>query len=195
MAHDVKLGVKLDGSEQRDAIHVAIAPVIAVEHLLPGDHVGLVDDTEHVGKTLPGITPIGIIDPFLRTQVQAGERCWLFLYTQTITSLRHDWTHPAFAALASPAAVEESEQAKSERWLRVYAEEVGVSYRICMDAAAEYLASKESGRARWGGEYHTLNYDTPDIVYEKREEFWNHYEIVTGVKVEDKEATFFSCSC
>lgn len=82
---------------------------------------------------------------------------------------------------------------ESKVWLRNFAEEVGVAYRILMEAADNWLEAVIDGD-RWGA-YHTLPYDTPDCVYRDRKEFWKHYEIVTGKKVEDYEATFFSCAC
>src|SRR5262245_3338274 len=94
--NDLKLGELItDPAAERDAVHVAVAPVVAAEDLLPGQHVGFVTpgDHEQVGAT--AIT-VGIVDPFLRQAVLRGERFWLLLYPQTITSLRHDWTHPAF---------------------------------------------------------------------------------------------------
>lgn len=91
-----------DDDRRRDAIHIAVAPVTAVAALTPGQHVGLIaNNTEQVGPT---DNCIGIVDPFLQHGVEPGQRFWLFLYPNTVTSLRHYWTHPAFASkLPSPA--------------------------------------------------------------------------------------------
>jgi hypothetical protein len=89
-----------DGDRRRDAIHIAVAPVTAAGPLHPGQHVGLLhaDDAELVG---PCDSPIGIVDPFLAAPVEPGQRFWLFLYPNTITSLRHAWSHPAFLNVAA----------------------------------------------------------------------------------------------
>lgn len=84
---------------KRDAIHVAVIPVVAALIMRPGDRVAL----NHEGKAYPlGLTdevkPIGIVDPFLNDYVRAGETFWLFMMPNSITSLRHVWTHPAFRA-------------------------------------------------------------------------------------------------
>lgn len=121
---------------------------------------------------------VGIVDPFLIDPVTSGQRFYLFLYPNTITSLRHEWTHPSFSAEAPnwPA---------SEAWLRQFAEDVGLSYGAVMKAADEYVRF---------GEYHVFHgYDTPDRAYDT--DFWRHYEIITGTTVEDHAATFFTCSC
>ena len=85
---------------RRDAVHVAVAPVVAVELLLPGEHIGLYED----GRAGSAAKHIGVVDPFRRQEVQPGERFWLFLYPGTVTSLRHVWTHPAFKTRAPEVA-------------------------------------------------------------------------------------------
>ena len=67
-----------DGDRRRDAIHVAVAPVEAAATLQPGEHVGLIesDNRELVG---PCKENIGIVDPFLVSEVHPGQRFWLFL--------------------------------------------------------------------------------------------------------------------
>lgn len=77
---------------RRDAVHFAVAPVVADMTLRPGDPVGLIQ-----GRASREATPIGIVDPFFQGEIQQGQRFWLFLYPNTITSLRHVWTHPAFS--------------------------------------------------------------------------------------------------
>lgn len=185
---DVKLGSILSGTEQRDAIHIAIAPVIAASTLYPGASIGFVaGSTDTVMMVPEGPTALGIVDPFLKTRVMEGERCWMFLYPQTITSLRHDWTHPAFVESVDPLKPSGANlRIASIHWLEDFAKEVGVSYSELMAAAQDWLQR---------GKYYTLGWDTPEVVYRKKEEMWMHYQIVTDTYVEDRTDTFFSCAC
>lgn len=94
-----QLGKLLTGAEGRDAIHIAIIPVVAGEVLHRAERVNLHSRNEKgqwiVKKATEGI---GIIDPFLETIAVAGDCVYLFLNPYTITSLRHVWTHPAFSS-------------------------------------------------------------------------------------------------
>jgi hypothetical protein len=168
---DLTLGQILDDTAGRDAIHVAIAPVIAGQSLDRGEPVAIRD-----GRAYPDhVNPIGVIDPFLPGGVDNGQRCWLFLKPGTITSLRHVWTHPLFDA-ATP------EHGEAEMRLRAFAELLGFTYARLLDAAGEYQASDgDTCVIEWRFESMSI-YDG----------FWKDYEIVTGGKV-TATGSFFHC--
>ena len=179
--NNLNIGQIIEGEQHRDAIHAAIAPVVAAHTLIAGRHVALDDSghaSEHTGKPA-----IGIIDPFLTQSVESGQKCWLFLYPGTITALRHEWTHPAFEAIAAPPPAAVSD---AESWLRDYAERVDADYDEMMRVAATHCLEHttvwpdyliEGGK--WEGE------SVPD-------EFWVRFAAVTG---KTGSGSFFSCSC
>ena len=177
---ELPLGQLITSSQQRDAIHIAVAPVVAGERLSPGDHVALATNDKETVYLSP--VSIGVVDPFLKTRVMPGERFWLFLYPQTITSLRHDWSHPAFEPAPSTA------KEISEKWLRQFADECGVQYEWLLQSAESMVYS---GDGRISGT------DMPQVAFEKRAEAWQHYEVVTGqtVGAEARDQTMFSCAC
>lgn len=176
--HDVNIGGKPAPNSQKDAIHFAVAPVKSSDRFLPGEHVGLNDKGEaaHVENT------IGIVDPFLKKAVEPGETFWLMLYPKTVTNLRHDWSHPAFRNSKDDEIKQES-----IIWITGLADECDMSYRAFMDAANQAVEDDDY--------YYTIGNQTPGRIWDDRETFWKHYEIVTGKKVKDKEKTFISCAC
>jgi hypothetical protein len=168
----------------RDAIHLAVEPVIAAERLKPGQDVGLLGG----GKAGRSTNPVGIVDPFLKKTIKPGEKFWLVVYPRQITSLRHVWTHPSFEEVPISEADKEQAQKVAERltgshekWLRDFCANADCpGYEEVMEAAAHS-----------DGEY--IHFGT-DAHGEIPDEFWDHYEIVTGKKVKQR-ATYFSCSC
>lgn len=176
---DARLGELLDATAQRDAIHIAIAPVVASQHLEPGEHVGFMPDGR-VGMRAD--KHIGIVDPFLPHGVDEGERFYLCLYQQTVTGMRHHWSHPDFSKEAQTAA----DLPESEAWLRGFADEVGLSYGKLLEAATNYIEY---------GDYHVFPYDTPDCCYGSMRTFWRHIEAVTGKRPQDDDSHPFCCSC
>lgn len=170
---EITVGELLKDVPQRDAIHVAITPVVcAAEELVPGQRIGFVEkgDTEKVGSV--GAV-IGIVDPFLRSNVYLGQRFWMFLLPNAITSLRHDWTHPEFSA------------ASSEQWLKQFASDLEVTYDQLMKGADGTIET---------GEPDYIWHDTPPRGRDFTE-FWKHYEIVTGRTAPDHEALVFEGCC
>jgi hypothetical protein len=91
---ETKLGQIPPESAKRDAIHVAVAPIVAGDPLYPGQHVKMRD-----GKGWPAAAGegIGIVDPFLTRALMYGDRFWLILYPGSVQNLRHDWDHAAIA--------------------------------------------------------------------------------------------------
>jgi hypothetical protein len=91
------IGELCHDNARRDAIHFAVAPVVAAERVRPGQHVSLTLDKYQHATSLNPTQRVGVVDPFLREDVEQGQRFWLMLYPNTVTSLRHVWSHPAFA--------------------------------------------------------------------------------------------------
>ena len=166
---ELNIGSVHTTKQERDAIHIAVAPVVASTALNPGQHIGV----EFGSSTLHDC--VGIVDPFLKAPVKPGQRFWMFLYPNTITSLRHNWTHPAF-------------HDRSVAWLTDYAQAFGISYDELMKSAHEYVMR---------GKYHTLGFDTPERAYTDARQFWMHYKLVTGKSVPPSMAgdSIFSCAC
>ncbi len=172
------LGKLITGNEQRDAIHIAVAPVIATERLSPGQHIKFSNGVDITYVCADIVNAIGIVDPFLTGTVNKGDHFWMFLFPQTITSLRHDWTHPAFDNL---------ERDESIIWLKAFARDVDISYEILMSALKEYVIN---------GNIYCLGDETPDELWSHREEMWEHFEKVTGIVVGKKrEDVPFRCAC
>lgn len=173
---DTKLGQLVALDQKRDAIHIAIAPVVAAEILKPGEHVGIYADGTASGL----IEPIGIVDPFLNRPVQKGEKFWLCLYQQTVTGMRHQWSHPSFVEDAE-VSVRPTASNRSRVWLFDYAKQIDLTYERLMDGAKEWIECGEY--VCDGGRFEGVS--VPD-------EFWEHYKNVTG---QEGFGSFFTCSC
>lgn len=175
---DLKLGHIITTPQNRDAIHIAVAPVTAAHAMNPGDHIGLIDNDCASAKAS---ALIGIVDPFLREVVVTGEQFWLFLYPQTVTSLRHEWEHPAFSAPAKPT----TDKAASEKWLRELCEEIGYEFESLLDDARD-----------GSGDYIMFHgIDTPEELRDesRRERAIHHLNVVLGTNLSPQ--TRFCCAC
>lgn len=186
------LGNIIGPGERRDAIHLAVDPVVAAELMVPGEDIGLLPDGR-ASRHAP--TMLGIVDPFLKAPVQPGERFWLVVYPRQIHSLRHVWTHPAFpdapeVAGESPKLHAQSvdPKAASEAWLREFCKTADCpGYEVVM---AEIMTGNPDA---WDADEY-LHFSGWDAHGEIPPEFWKHVEIVLGRKPEHTPA-HFSCSC
>lgn len=175
------LGKLITTDKGRDAVHIAIAPVTAAEKLFPGQGICLLPGSATHVRPAEIDAWDGIVDPFLPAPVFPDQRFWMWMRPGSITSLRHEWTHPAFAGAAPP------QKEVSEKWIRDLADAHDVTYRAVMDHARMQASGSDfpyliGGDAMEGA-------TTPA-------EFWDHYENVTGEKVPvERRENFFSCSC
>lgn len=188
MSESLGLGKIITTAQHKDAIHIAVVPMIAATRLKPGQKVGFVErgNTEIVGVT--GKT-IGVVDPYLETDVHKGERFWLFLNPGSIVSLRHEWTHPAFDDEHEWQATDVlTGRAQSRDWLKHFAKEASVDFEEMMSGAKICASDSDEWLSREG------EFETARSLY--THQFWEHYERVTGEKVpQEKRRNFFSCSC
>lgn len=179
-ANKLGLGQIVTTPQEKDAIHIAVAPVVAGIALAPGYHVGLNQKGE-----ADLLDPIGVVDPFLKRGVAKGETFWLYLYPGTIKSLRHEWEHPAFKASEPVDASKQASLAWMQKWANKH---MGEDYygegRLTEEAAlARAISAGEDNNV---GPYEDAR-DHIDGTW------WTHWEIITGKTGE--RGSYFSCSC
>lgn len=186
------LGMLIPENSGRDAIHLAVEPVVAGEHLYPSQRIKLVDGKAVSANTIADA--IGIVDPFLSIPVMPDQRFWLVVLPRTITSLRHVWSHPAFPE-ERPFHADADEhyvdpQAASKAWIEAFAASIEQTYNRLMAAADEWVESRE---------YTYDNSESYKGNWDGFTEFWDHWERVTGRTGPDREghdrSSFFTCSC
>lgn len=190
-----------DDVDGRDAVHVAVIAVKSAGHTWPGADVGiqLAADGYIASRNL---TPhVGIVDPFIKGDVNEGDRFWLYLYPRTITSLAHAWSHPAFP---EGDKAPKGDKAESEAWLREfvargdcppYDETIDVLRRIANGETSGPIGEEpDYDFFRVEDEY--LHFNGTDAHGEIPDEFWRHAEVVIGKPIiKGEKPTYFSCSC
>ena len=187
-----QVGLTFDDYQERDAIHIAVACVKASERVSPGQHVKMVEGSNiEVYPCSIVDSPTGIVDPYLDDSVDAGIWFWVFLNPYTITSLNHSWSHPHFTFSESPnresvAELDKKNKTKeSWEWLNDFGNRYNFSGERMVAAGIDYLENSE---------YFSdgMTFDGETVP----EEFWDHFEVVTGrqVLVSDRDS-FFTCAC
>lgn len=175
--HEVKLGELITGQECRDAILIAVAPIVAGEDLQPGQHVRVEDGNAFASNE----SAVGVVDPFLREWVRSGQQFWLCLYPRTITSLRHEWSHPAFGG------------GEEEHWIAVakVARELAIGGEELMKMADGYAGAGYG--AWWPETSEQLDRLSREINWEK--DFWPHWRAIREDKSHFEHGNPFDCNC
>ena len=203
--------------EFRDAIHLAVEPVVAGEDLVVGQRITYVNGKAYALRS--GEEAIGIVDPFLSQQVKAGEKFWLVVLPRMIQSLRHVWSHPAFPDEASveflkkaQATVEDdvipelaalTSEESAYNWIREYAASLSTSED---DEYGGVVTAEELIETGWGNYEDAKNngqtwgdYINKGGLFEGvsvSDEFWEKLGILKGVSIEPEHRNnFFTCAC
>lgn len=185
---EAKLGELIRESAEhnkRDAVHMAIVPIMAAKRLRPGQRVGVCENGLYSADT----QAVGIVDPFLIADVEPGQTFWLMLFQRTVTTLRHEWTHPAFPNGLERVENTTIDKSVSESWLRNYAARFN-SYDSPQEAYSNLLKQLERNEVRFhGSDLHSV-YDLPE-----KDVLAYHASIVLGRHIILDENTSVSCSC
>lgn len=165
----------------RDAIHIAVAPLMAGENLNPGD--GFKND-DGVAMKAPFEIRDGVVDPFLRIPLKKGDRFWGFLKPGSITNLRHHWTHPSFREDKELWEDEEDHHA----WLIKFAKKHGFDFHELLDIADE--CDPYCGGITKFGEFDDDWPEEKDLLFEHLESY-----LKRKIPQQNKDNIYFSCSC
>lgn len=201
------LGTIIDDKQKRDAIHLAVEPVVAGERLDPGDHVTVKNGIASFCNS-GDAEALGIVDPFLTRSVRQGERFWFVMYPRMVHSLRHVWTHPAFPEESVSVASSQPEPisvAEAEAWLRNWcntndAPGFEVTMAILRDGRWEDTEGECYGKID-GDMIRIYGMDGHAFI---PREFWIRAELYLGKKLPleltklddpNAEESFFTCSC
>jgi hypothetical protein len=109
--------------------------------------------------------------------VGEGQRCWVFLYPQTITGIRHHWRHPFFQDQDAHPTVD-------REWITAFAARWKYSFDEFMEGAHEYIEDNHQLDDKWNQLY---------VPKEDWNEFWAHFYKLTGLSIGDKDKEFVYC--
>lgn len=178
-----KIGTILDDTAEKDAVHFAVLPVISADdYLFAGTRVRFVTgSTTHVKGVKGDASGIGVVDPFITDEIKRGDRFFILMNPNTITSLRHEWTHPALAVVPAEDAV-----GKAIEWMQEFAHQHDTDYDALVMQAHDALIS---------GDNITFGVD---LDYDMIKEFWANYALATGRTLpttDEVKLPRFGCAC
>ena len=166
---------------ERDAIHIAVVPLVAGEDLKPGDSF---ENQNGVAKKSSYRERDGVVDPFLQAPLKKGDRFWAFLNPGSITSLRHIWTHPSFEENKELWEYEEDHYA----WLVKFADKHGFGLGELLSIGDD--EEPFTGHfTKWG--------EFDDDFYEEKSLLFDHLEKYLDKKISEevRDSVYFSCAC
>jgi len=191
--------ITTDDLFKKDAIHIAVAPVIATDILYPGAPLGFSEPGNTQKVEVNRVSPIGIVDPFLPSPVKEGEKFFMFLFPNTITGLRHDWIHPAFVTdtpltnnIEIPSYTSTSaafqDRSRSYEHLNAVAHDFGMSFEDFIHDLTVFSDFRDDDMYTYSvPDAEVYDYDWPTI--------WRYFTEYTGIETSLSHDCPYSCSC
>lgn len=189
------------GNGVRDAIHIAVIPVVLTFYRVttysPGQPVRVTKALSKAGvyfvepaESIKSEDCVGIIDPFLTRSINVYDDVtdvYLCLKPNTITGMKHEWQHPLFTSQpdnnSNNSSDTDEEYSEAEAWLSDHASVLGMTIEQLLSGIRQYLLYEYPLCTG------TFMEDTPY-------ELWLHYETLTGSKVPmSARRDFYMCSC
>lgn len=190
--NEPQLGRLIEGDDaQRDAIHIAIIPlIIGEDYMQHGERFRLKYGSKTIalsGEYENGATPtLGILDPFIDTfkSIMEGQKVWGFLFPGTVTGMRHHWKHPSFDKEETPENI-------YEVWLREFADKWNFNFSQLIEAGIG--EGKELPYVVANG----FDLHTADELEGDEEKFWYNLEMYTkkNFSPEHRKGLTWSCTC
>ena len=188
---EVKLGKKIKkGKGQKDAIHIAVVPLIAGERLYKGHKIKLKFNTDNVAldASYDEENAFGIVDPFLdEYSVEAGQEFYGLVFPGTVTGMRHEWQHPKFG-------IAKRELDEHEAWIRDFCDRWKFDYDELISTALSKSDNSEYDRYIVAQGRDLLSREE---LGEDHNLFWEHLEGMMSQKFDEKhrEGMGWSCTC
>ena len=171
---------------ERDAIHVAVIPLMAGEsYMRSGEKVRLSLESHNVAMNGDYGNHIGVIDPFMEgSSLNEGDWFWCFLKPGTVTGMRHHWQHPSFEGFEPPTN-------DHELWLRQFCDKWNFNFQELIEEGIGSASSCGWVTAK-GHDLHSGAELGEDL-----ELFWMHLEGYTGKEIPDdrRQNLEWDCSC
>lgn len=196
MAQSVNLGEVPKSDDLRDALHIAVISGVAGEKLRAGQNVKI---QEGVWMSCNISNRMAVVDPYIRRPLNKGDLFWACLMPNSVTDVKHVWTHPDFPVKEETAMGKAGFSPKdSEKWLREFVSQANCPQynEVIAAAVGEFLENRDP-------EYYSSAYNcnSEHLYFAGRDahgdippEFWDHVENATGKKCPHRPL-YFSCSC